>query len=101
MPARTGAQMPLTGPEPQDGSTETSGMNTSIFVVSPSAGGKWNVVEEGLAKPIAWFDDKDDAIDYATDLAKAKPSGRIDIRNGMGSVEAMLQFEDGKSAARA
>lgn len=75
-------------------------MDTSIFVVSPSADGKWNVVEEGLATPIAYFDDKDDAIDYATDLAKAKPSARIEIRNGMGSVEAMLQFEGGKSAER-
>ncbi|HEX5463315.1 MAG TPA: DUF2188 domain-containing protein [Burkholderiales bacterium] len=75
-------------------------MDTSIFVVSPSSEGKWAVVEEGLAKPIAYFDDKDDAIDYATDLAKAKPSGRIDVRNGMGSVEAMLRFEGGKSAER-
>jgi hypothetical protein len=87
-------------PATQDGSMETSSMDTSIFVVSPSAGGKWNVVEEGLAKPIAWFDDKDDAIDYATELVKTKPSGRIDIRNGMGSVEAMLQFEGGRPAER-
>lgn len=92
--------MPLTGPGPQDGSTETGGMDMSIFVVSPGAGGKWNVVEEGLAKLVACFDDKDDAIDYATDVAKTRPSGRIDIRNAMGSVEAMMQFEGSRSTER-
>jgi hypothetical protein len=44
------------------------------------------------------FDNKNDAVDYATAVAKTRPSSRIGIRNGMGSLETMLQFEAGKSA---
>jgi hypothetical protein len=78
--------------------TGISEMDSSLFIVSPSANGKWNVVEEGFAKPITFFDNKNDAVDYATAVAKTRPSSRIGIRNGMGSLETMLQFEAGKSA---
>lgn len=75
----------------------------NIFIVAPDTGasGKWNVVEERLARAVTRFDDKDDAIDYATELAKAEPSSRVDVRNKTGSTEATLDFEsDGSGGKR-
>lgn len=73
-------------------------MQRSIFVVAPDGGdhGRWNVIEETMARAVTGFDDKDGAIDYATRLAKAEATGRVDVRNESGSIEATLDFDSGE-----
>lgn len=45
---------------------------TAVFCVMPGDAGQWNVLEEGFDKALASFDDRDDAIEYAQDLAETK-----------------------------
>ena len=73
-------------------------MQRSIFVVAPDSGThrRWNVIEETTTRAVTGFDDKDGAIDYATRLAKAEASGRVDVRNESGSIEATLDFDSGE-----
>jgi hypothetical protein len=73
-------------------------MQKNIFVVAPDGCDhrKWNVIEETTARAVTAFDDKDGAIDYATRLAKTEASGRVDVRNESGSIEATLDFDSGE-----
>lgn len=60
---------------------------TTVFCVMPGSTGQWNVLEEGFEKPLASFDDRDDAIEYAQDLAETKDGSRVRIydEDGQGS----------------
>jgi hypothetical protein len=40
---------------------------------------RWDVLEQGLEKPLASFDQEVDAITYANDLAKTKEGTRVDV----------------------
>jgi hypothetical protein len=52
---------------------------TSVFCVKPGRAGQWNVLEEGFEKPLASFDDQDDAMEYAQDLADTKEGSRVRV----------------------
>lgn len=60
---------------------------TAVFCVMPGDTGQWNVLEEGFEKPLASFDDRDDAIEYAQDLAETKDGSQVRIydQDGQGS----------------
>jgi len=71
----------------------------SIFTVTPSEAGKWDVKEDGFEKPISYFEDKTDAIEYATALAKTKANAQVKINNESGSLEIELAFTERKQAS--
>lgn len=41
---------------------------------------RWAVMEEGMEKPLATFDEENDAVNYANDLAKTKEGTRVEHR---------------------
>ncbi|CAN5458458.1 hypothetical protein BH11PSE11_BH11PSE11_03390 [soil metagenome] len=43
-----------------------------VIQVQPGANGQWDVNEVGFDKPLASFDDKEKAVEYAQDIAKTK-----------------------------
>lgn len=51
----------------------------SVFCVMPGSAGQWNVLEEGFDKPLASFDDRADALEYAHDLAETKDGSRVKV----------------------
>lgn len=48
-----------------------------VFRVVPGENNKWNVNEEGFAKPLASFDTEKDAVRYAHDLARSKAGSSV------------------------
>jgi hypothetical protein len=73
-------------------------MRKNVFTVAPdgNARGRWNVIEETMARAVTPFDNKDNAIDYAADLARTEMSGRVDVRNECGTIEATLDFNNSR-----
>jgi len=47
--------------------------DTTVICVSPGLHGRWDVSEKGFDKPIASFDEKEDAYAYASDLTRSTP----------------------------
>ena len=45
---------------------------TPVFCVVPGKSGQWDVKEEGFEKLPASFDEQEDALEYAHDLAQTK-----------------------------
>jgi hypothetical protein len=66
---------------------------TSVFCVKPGDKGQWNVLEEGFDKPLATFDDRDDAVKYAEDIAETKDGSSVKMFDKNGTEE-----RDGKDA---
>lgn len=60
---------------------------TSVFCVKPGAKGQWNVLEEGFDKPLATFDDRDDAVKYAQDIAETKDGSSVKMLDQDGTEE--------------
>lgn len=50
-----------------------------IFRVKQATTGKWNVMEVGFKKPLASFNNRKDASEYAYDLAAMKTGSRVEI----------------------
>ncbi len=61
---------------------------TTVFCVMRGCWGQWNVLADGFEKRLAAFDNCDDAIEFAQDLADAKDgsSVRIYAENGVKSM---------------
>lgn len=57
---------------------------TSVFCVVPGKSGQWDVREEGFEKALASFDEQEDAIEYAQDLAGIKDGSTIKIFDELG-----------------
>lgn len=51
---------------------------TTVFTVRKSAQGRWAVCESGFEKPLAEFEERDDAIEYARGMAATKPRASVD-----------------------
>ncbi len=49
-----------------------------LFTVRKSPSGTWAVSESGLQVPLAEFDERHDAIEYARGIAATKPRASID-----------------------
>jgi hypothetical protein len=49
-----------------------------VFTVKKSPRGTWAVCETGLQVPLAEFDERDDAIEYARGIAATKPRASVD-----------------------
>ena len=53
----------------------------TVFCVKHSQSGQWDVCEEGFDKPLASFENPDDARKYANDLAKNQEGSSVKILN--------------------
>lgn len=50
----------------------------SVFRVVCNAQNKWDVIESGFDKPLATFNSKEEAQQYATGIAKGKEGSRVE-----------------------
>lgn len=50
----------------------------TAFTVKRQRQGRWSVCETGFEEPLAEFDERDDALDYARDMASTKPRASVD-----------------------
>ena len=51
------------------------------YMVEQSIAGRWHVNEEGFDEPIASFEEKADALEYALRLADTKTDAKIRVRH--------------------
>jgi len=63
---------------------------TNIFVTRGFS--RWHVKEEGFDTPIATFMEEEDALSYATSLAKTKASANVRILDERGDIIAEQSF---------
>ncbi len=49
-----------------------------VIKVQQSANGQWDVNETGFEKPLATFENKEKALEYANDIAKTKGGSRVE-----------------------
>ena len=59
-------------------SGDASEARKTKFTVKQSEQGRWAVCEAGFERPLAEFDQRDDAIDYARGVAATKPRAIVD-----------------------
>jgi hypothetical protein len=52
---------------------------TAVFCVVPGGSGQWDVKEEGFEKALASFDEQEDALEYAQDLAQTKDGSSVKV----------------------
>jgi len=49
----------------------------TVFSVVQGQNGQWNVCEEGFEKPLASFDQEQDAREYAVGIASSKSDSKV------------------------
>ncbi len=54
------------------------------FCVMPGRSGQWDVKEEGFEKSLASFDEQEDALEYARDLAGTKEGSTVKVFDQQG-----------------
>ncbi len=57
---------------------------STVFCVMPGNSGQWDVKEEGFEKALASFDQQDDALEYAEDLAGTKDGSTVKVFDQQG-----------------
>jgi hypothetical protein len=67
---------------------------TPVFTVKPGPTGQWNVMEEGFDKPLASFDDPEDAREYAQGLADTKEGSRVRVFDENGDEKNRMGMDD-------
>jgi hypothetical protein len=50
-----------------------------VIKVQQGVNGQWDVNETGFEKPLATFENKDKAIEYANDIARTKGGSRVEL----------------------
>ena len=58
---------------------------TVVIKVQQGENGKWDVNETGFEKPLATFEAKDKALEYAHDIARTKGGSRVELESGTGT----------------
>jgi hypothetical protein len=71
-----------------------------VITVSAGINGKWDVSEKGFEKPLASFDDKEDAYAYATDLTKSREGATVLVEEEEGFSALPLHGESSQSQDR-
>lgn len=61
---------------------------TVVIKVRQDANGKWDVNETGFEKPLATFDAKEQALEYAHDIASTKGGSRVEVESQSGTENA-------------
>ena len=60
---------------------ETRSENRVRYMVEQSIAGRWDVNEEGFDEPIASFQERADALEYALRLADMKMNAQVRVRH--------------------
>ncbi|QDZ26905.1 hypothetical protein [Noviherbaspirillum sp. UKPF54] len=68
-----------------------------VICISPGINGRWDVSEKESEEPLASFDEKEDAYDYATDLTASKQGATVLIEDEVGF--SPLPFRRGGGAS--
>ena len=55
-----------------------------VICVSPGINDRWDVSEKGFEKPLASFDDKEDAYAYAIDLTRTREGATVLVEDEEG-----------------
>jgi hypothetical protein len=55
-----------------------------VFCVVAGKSGQWDVKEDGFEKSLASFDEQEDAIEYAQDLADTKKGSTVKVYDEQG-----------------
>lgn len=55
-----------------------------VFRVKKSKSGEWNVMEAGIKKPLASFETRKDASEYAYDLAETRDGSKVEVFDEQG-----------------
>lgn len=63
---------------------EFSQTGSTVICVSPGINETWDVSEKGSEKPLASFDDKENAYAYATELTKSKEGATVLVEDEEG-----------------
>lgn len=71
----------------------------TVFTVTRTSEGKWDVCEQGFTKALASFDSEKDAQDYANNLAKIKQDGSV--ASGQGGQSGKPSGTGGSSSNKA
>jgi len=61
-----------------------------VYYVSPAGGGNWKVTHQGST--LKTFADKDDAIDYGREVAKANQPSQLVIQKADGTFETEYTY---------
>jgi hypothetical protein len=64
---------------------------TVLFRISRSENGRWGVLENDFEKPLATFDDRQDACDYANKLSVTKEGSTVLMLDENNQVPAQNQ----------
>ncbi len=51
------------------------------YIVERSMGGRWDVNQDGFDEPIASFEERADALEYALQLADRKTDAQVRVRH--------------------
>ena len=69
-----------------------------VFCVNAGQGGQWHVSEQGFEKPLASFQSRDEAEEYARDLARTKEGSTVRMPGDTGDGQA--QDQEGQSQSQ-
>lgn len=69
-----------------------------VICISPGINGRWDVSKKGSEEPLASFDEKEDAYDYATKLTKSEQGATVLVEDEEGFSSLPLQ-RDGSGAS--
>ena len=68
----------------------------TVYYVSPNGNGDWKVKKEGASKATNIFDNKQDAIQRAKELAKSHELGQVKIQKSDGKFQTEYTYGDDK-----
>ncbi len=54
-------------------------MERCLFTVQQRGDRRWHIYESGFAPSLASFGSRDDAVEYALELARIKPEARVQV----------------------
>lgn len=70
-----------------------------VICISRGIGGRWDLSEKESEEPLASFDEKEDAYDYATDLTASKQGATVLIEGEVGFLPLPLPLRRGGGAS--
>lgn len=75
----------------------------TVLTVKHSMGGRWEVCDAALEKPLADFSERDDALDYARGIAVTKAAASVQTFDQWGEPELRESYvlDAGSGRARA
>ena len=69
-----------------------------VFCVSAGSNGEWQVSEQGFEKPLATFQTRDEAEEYARDLARTKEGSTVRMPDAESADQS--QAQDGQAQSQ-